>query len=191
MLVGLYGPIGSGKDATASVLERHGFRVMRFGWALRRVLGVVLGQPPEELLSTEAKATVPPGWDRSVGRLLQDTGMALRERLHPDVWVRAFQREHAAQEPGPVAVADVRFPNEAAAILERGGTLVRVRRPAAQADAVSAAGRPRDHASEGACDELFASGELPSLVLDNDGTLAELEKKVEGWLLPQLRGRAA
>jgi hypothetical protein len=74
------------------------------------------------------------GWDgrkdRKGRRLLQLLGTEVgRKCIHPDVWVRLWL-EDAAESGGHVVADDVRFGNEAQAIRDLGGVIVRVRRRA-------------------------------------------------------------
>lgn len=76
-----------------------------------------------------------------VRRLLQALGVACRNRIGPDVWVDAVMRQYDELQstpnpdmPGfsqivPVVITDVRFPNEAEAIIARGGQVWRIERP--------------------------------------------------------------
>jgi hypothetical protein len=49
--------------------------------------------------------------------------------VHPDLWLRSLLARIPAQ--GAV-VSDVRFPNEAEAIIEAGGVVIRLSRPGAR-----------------------------------------------------------
>ncbi len=108
----------------------------------------------------------------TVGRLLQVLGTeCFRAHIGPDVWVDyLFMRWEREGRP-PVVIADTRFPNESAAIRRRGGAVILVRREAAK----RTDGRSTGHASERALD-----GEAPDVTLDNDGTIADLGKALEG-----------
>ena len=69
--------------------------------------------------------------------LLQNYGVAQR-KAQPDYWIQRLLRwitvqevghEHTGKRLGAVIVPDVRFRNEAQAIKDRGGLLIRVNRP--------------------------------------------------------------
>jgi hypothetical protein len=73
-----------------------------------------------------------------------------RECAHPDIWIRAWQKDYERSHPipnygPPVVVDDLRFPNEAAAIKSLGGELWHVNRD-------SLVTKPSGHASDGALD---------------------------------------
>lgn len=83
----------------------------------------------------EAKGAYP-----EVRRLLQVLGTEVgRNTLGPDVWVHAWRRRVVALGSACVVAADVRFPNEAAAIRDAGGEVWWIDRPGLG---------PSSHASE-------------------------------------------
>jgi hypothetical protein len=160
----------------AAALERTYEPGDLLGLLARAVVRVTGAEPQRGLLAAMAWALtghdcLGPGLatlSMTVGRLLQVLGTdCFRALVGEDVWVDALFRGWAAGEYPPVVVADVRFPNEAAAVRRRGGVIVLVRRGAGgRAD-----GRAAGHASERALDD-----EAPDLVLDNDGTIEDLRR---------------
>lgn len=114
-----------------------------------------------------------------VRRLLQALGVAMRTHVGPDVWVDAVMRQYDAlsvphatlsgfETIPKVVITDVRFPNEAQAIRERGGQVWRIVRPGF--------GPVNGHESETALD---CWGHFYGW-LYNDGDLAALRQQVEG-----------
>ena len=105
------------------------------------------------------------GWERAkendeVRRFLQNLGVAVRG-LDPDVWVRPV---FDALAPHTV-ISDVRFPNEAEAVLAAGGQLWRVVRPGTAP--------ARGHISDTALSDYPTDR-----VLDNSGTIDDLRRQV-------------
>jgi hypothetical protein len=106
----------------------------------------------------------------TVRQLLQELGTeVMRKGLHENVWVNALMADYrfpklSQYNPSHWIVTDVRFPNEAQAIQDQSGLLLRIERP----------GIPlSDHASETALDEY------PFMhVIVNDGDLNDLINKV-------------
>lgn len=113
----------------------------------------------------------------TVRELLQRIGTeAMRDQIHPQVWVNALfndykQHSMALTSIPPINVSeskwlitDVRFPNEAQAIKDRGGIVIRVSR-----------GHPKEneHTSETALDNY-----LFDVTIDNNGTLEDLTEKI-------------
>lgn len=181
LIVGLIGKKRSGKDTFASTLvEERGFRRLAFADALKDAAlsldplirfeqdetylrqgstSYEVGPHVERLSSVVERL----GWEaakevREVRRTLQNYGVAIRE-IDPDFWLRAVVDQ--MQDPGLYVVTDVRFPNEAEAIVNAGGTVVRIVRPGLDSTDT--------HASETALD-----GYPADLDVLNAGTVAML-----------------
>jgi hypothetical protein len=133
-------------------------------------------------------------------KLLQLLGTeAGRQIIHPNIWVNALFAEHKkemrtnANEETELfnypnwIITDVRFPNEAKAIKDRGGIMIRVNRLTEEEknSAYKArAGRPNnaiglifkdEHASETGLDNY----DKFDYVIENDGTVQDLIDKVK------------
>lgn len=170
-LIGLIGRKRSGKDTFASVLiEEHGFTKAGFADPLREValaIDPIVGMTAlgtrtvrySEVLDhygyEEAKDRFP-----EFRTFLQRLGTdAVRTVIGEDTWVDLAASRIDARR-SPLVLTDVRFPNEAKAITDRGGYLVRVVRPGQEESDL--------HPSETALD-----GWLVNVVVENDGTLEE------------------
>jgi hypothetical protein len=168
LVIGLTGPIGSGKSAVAQELERYGFTRVRFAGPLKKML-VTLGlsldqidgaskETPSELLCGKTPRQAMQWLGTEWGRTL----------VGNDLWVNAWRR-YVSKLPAEVSVVadDTRFPNEVEAIRAMGGIIVHVKR-----DSVT----PVDvrHISE-----KFAFE--PDMIIDNDGSLEALRDRVR-WL---------
>lgn len=97
-----------------------------------------------------------------------------REIIHPNLWVNSLFSEYKNINPGPTReliypnwiITDTRFPNEAKAIKDRGGILIRVNRgPLA----------PATHPSETSLDDYNGF----DFIIENNGTIDQLINKVE------------
>ncbi|MGW6600563.1 deoxynucleotide monophosphate kinase family protein [Streptomyces sp. NPDC055036] len=181
-LIGLSGYARSGKDTAAQALADRGWRRAAFADKLREFLLALDpllpalhghgGQPFRLRRYVEAW-----GWERAkdehpeVRALLQRAGTeAGRRVLGANVWVNALFEEH--EDAPALVVSDVRFPNEAQAISDRGGVVIRVERPGY--------GPRRNeygviHESETALDNWSFDH-----LLSNDGTACELREKLRG-----------
>lgn len=161
----------SGKDSLAArLVNAHGWARYAFADPMRAMLEsldpiVTLGGQRLRLSDVLAMHS---GWDGAkerlpeVRRLMQALGTeAGRAILGEDVWVTTTMRE-VDRTPGPVVVTDVRFPNEAQAVVDRGGVLVRVLRPTLRRD--------DPHPSENSVDDVGAD-----YTVVNDGTLDDLQ----------------
>ena len=94
---------------------------------------------------------------------MQILGQSLRDNLSPDVWVNALFVMYSSNENW--VVTDVRMPNEAKAIKDRGGIIIRVNRNTEYND---------NHISETALDNYKDF----DFVIDNNEGLEKLVKKV-------------
>ncbi|MFF3691999.1 hypothetical protein [Streptomyces sp. NPDC002221] len=172
-LIGLAGAAGAGKDEVGRALAAKGWKRRAFADKVRDFLYAMNPVLPDEedagaySLAAEVDAF---GWDEvkkypGVRALLQRCGTeAGRHILGPDVWVNAlFQGE--GEWDAPVVITDVRFPNEAQAVKDRGGLVVQVRRP--QQILIHGA----DHISENA----LKGWDFDVIVL-NTGTIEDLHK---------------
>ncbi len=178
-LIGLTGKAGSGKDSVADALvAKYGYAKYSFAQPLKELLNERFGWTMEmwaDRLWKECPALH--ALDRNhipiVGysprQLAQWLGTdILRRFAGPDVWVELMRQRVDKLEiqgvPG-VVVADVRFDNEAVAIIARGGLVLHLTNPDAGAVAahVSELG-----ASEALVDGFFAArmGETAKLIND-------------------------
>lgn len=163
MIIGFTGYARSGKDTAAGFLQEMGFTLFHFADPLKEAARAIFSFNERQLYG-DLKETVDPYWGFSPREALQRFGTdAMRNNFDQGIWVKALLRRIKAHS-GPVTIADVRFPNEAAAIELLGGLLVRVSRPGVLA--VNA------HASETALDGWDA------IDLFNDGTLEDLRSNV-------------
>ena len=141
------------------------------------------------------------GWDApvelikpTVRQLLQEIGTeAMRDNIHPHIWSNALfaewkpqtivrdGQEYRGLEFPKWIITDIRFPNEAKAIKDRGGVLIRVNRTYDNlfhnmigTDATTWKA-PSTHPSETSLDNYKDW----DYVIDNDGSLEDLFEKVK------------
>lgn len=165
LVIGFTGKKGSGKtEAARMVSASFGFAPVSFADPLRIVCATVFGLSDEELLDRELKEKPLSRWPFVSPRyLMQVVGTDMFRKHFPEVWIKAFQRiclHHGVN----VVVADVRFLNEANAIKELGGWVVRVDRGLHAVD---------PHPSEMEMDLIE-----PDLTIQNTGTLGEFQAAV-------------
>lgn len=130
ILVGITGSATSGKSIVSRHLaHRHGFQVSRFAEPVKRMLAVGLGLTAEQLDGRDKHEPIPEFGGLTSRHLMQTLGTEWGRRMvHSDLWVDLWRRSVAGMT-GPMVVDDLRFPNEAQAIRELGGTIWRVVRP--------------------------------------------------------------
>lgn len=176
MIIGLSGPIGSGKDAAALILGKRGFIRRAFADALKTEVDIAINcdmRLPDDCPVTIlelgrardpwAKPTQP-----RMRALLQWWGTEYRRGADPDYWVNRLLKETRIDHRS-FAVPDVRFPNEADAIRSLGGEVWML------TGRTTGNGGIQDHASERFDFE-------PDRVIDNSGSLDDLERAINECL---------
>ncbi|MFJ3775256.1 hypothetical protein ACIPX0_26545 [Streptomyces sp. NPDC090075] len=180
LIIGLSGYSRAGKDTAAQALVDQGWRRAAYADKLRDFLyaldPLIPGAYGAGTLRLR-KLVDSTGWEYAkvtypeVRALLQRAGTeAGRRVLGANVWVDALFREH--EDAPALVVSDVRFPNEAQAIADRGGVLIRVDRPGVGPKR-SANGQV--HESEVTLDDWPFDHRLA-----NDGSAVDLHEKLHG-----------
>lgn len=140
ILVGIAGPKRSGKNTLAAGLSRAlGVSEDSFAGPMRRFIAELTGLDAQAL---DTRKEAPLDWLGGVTprRMLQTVGTEWgRQMIHPEIWVRALL---ARLPKAGAIISDVRFPNEAQAILARGGVIFRLSRPGLAADDPHLSERP-------------------------------------------------
>lgn len=144
-LIALTGPAGCGKDTLADAITHWGVKYS-FALPLKQALNAMFGWTMEQWDDRVWKEAVIPWLGKSPRQLAQTLGTEWgRELINPELWVLLFKQRYAAHRAQfgnrPFVVSDCRFDNEAIAVAQLGGVVVRVER-----DGVSAVSA---HKSEG------------------------------------------
>lgn len=177
MLIGLAGYARSGKDTVGGILvDKHQFHVKAFADLMRAsalALNPIIGyenRPCDPRVVRYVDLLEQVGYERAkecdeVREFLQRVGTEMgRKVFGKDFWVeRAFTHMNPDLH---WAITDVRFINEAQAILDHQGSVIRINRPGY--------GAANDHISEHELDDWVFD-----VVIDNDGTIPELAAKVQ------------
>lgn len=207
-IIGVCGLIGSGKDTVADYLvSNHRCHRISFGDTLKDVTAELFGWDRTRLqgLTKEDRdwrELEDPFWTEALGKLwspriaLQQLGTEIfRDGLHKDIWIICAKKrmrtlEHAMGYKLNFVFSDCRFPNEVAIIEQAGGEIWWVRR----GDLPEWWMPARVNLMREGDMEAFSKhwGVHPSEfswinsnfkhVIDNDGTLDDLYKKVEELL---------
>jgi hypothetical protein len=119
--------------------EQSGWEIMKFAGKLKDIAEHLTGIHIDKFEDQEFKKTnLGPEWSMhgmpmTVREFLQKLGTdGLRNGLHDNVWVNALMADYQQDEDGDFPnwiVTDTRFVNEAKAIKDRGGIIIRVERP--------------------------------------------------------------
>jgi len=168
-LIGLCGAAGAGKGSVATILRSLGFVEVSFADPLYAAVAAITGIPTDRLRDRAVKEAVIPWVGKSPRQLLQTLGTEWgRQMVCDDLWVLSALR--AASRHDRVVVPDVRFDNEARAIRERGGVVLKVVRPGASCLTADTSA----HESEAGI-----SVDLVDCEIVNDGGLTCLPGKVD------------
>ena len=164
-LIGISGKMGSGKDTLYSIISNRfpGYENKKFAYKVKLTACMLTGLPMLVFEKPMYKNYPLSDWGMTVREFLQKLGTdCIRKQLHPNAWVKALFADFT--EESLWVITDVRFPNEAQAIIDRGGILIRVVR-----DGIPTS----DHESETALDNWEFEH-----VITNNGSLEDLEIKV-------------
>lgn len=171
MIVGISGYARSGKNEAATALVGLGFKQVAFADTLREfllALNPMVGLRLGAIRVSDVIAEY--GWDgyksspygKEMRELMQRLGTDCgREMIHDRVWIDAAFNKGGRD----MVIPDVRFPNEARAIHEHNGIVLRIERPGV--------GPANSHPSETALDDWKFDA-----VIKNNSTIGELHRRV-------------
>jgi hypothetical protein len=174
-LIGLCGLAGAGKNTVAELLtdsDRCSFHQLAFADPIYECIAVITGVSVAGLQNRDTKEAVIPWLGKSPRQMLQTLGTEWgRETVNPQIWIRiAIERSvpHLAVGRG-VVITDVRFDNEAQAVIDAGGEVWKVIRPEWQClDAGTAM-----HQSEAGVSEQWIARTIV-----NSGSLDDLRRQL-------------
>lgn len=178
-LIGLTGPAGCGKDTVRALLEEHGYHGLAFADPIRQMLRTLFisnGISTSGMDERALKEKTIPALGVSYRHLAQTLGTEWGRTAAPDLWLRLANSRIAdvcadlvpEYQPSFV-VSDVRFVNEAAWVLKRGGVIWRIDRPGVAP--------VRDHVSEQEMDLIGADATIL-----NGGSIDDLRTQVAAML---------
>lgn len=157
MIIGLSGYAKSGKDTVAEIItlaQPDKWQIKKFSGKLKTIASILLGQPEHLFEDQDFKSSMlGEEWWKNYGDFYHQTTVrdflqllgtdAIRNGLHSNAWVNALMADYKETEtnerlsqfilkvtpPSNWIVTDCRFPNEAEAIKDRGGIIIRIDRP--------------------------------------------------------------
>lgn len=138
LILGLTGPIGSGKSTCAQWLQQAGWKRVPFAGPLKEMLRA-LGLTEAELNGSLKETPCDLLMGCTPRRAMQTLGTEWGRALNKDLWLHVWKQW--ALPYSKVVVDDVRFPNEAELLQSLGGKIIKIVR---QPQGVSTG----DHVSE-------------------------------------------
>jgi len=138
MIIGIAGYKGSGKDSIAEVLQTSfGFEKMSFAQPIKDLIHYTFGID-KAILSGDGgerifrEQPLPDWFYLSPRDFMQKIGMAFRNELHQDIWVKVLERDIKSSKRN-IVIPDVRFKNELE-LVNKYGFCVGVHRPGYNGD---------------------------------------------------------
>lgn len=153
-LIGLTGTAGCGKSTAGHFLRfRRGYTEAAFSWLLKDLIGKCLFDFSDDQLygpshmrnAGDPRYTRPDGTMLTPREVLQVMGTDAARKLWPTIWVDACMRtvDNALAGGNTVVITDMRFDNEAEAVIARGGIVIKLCRTEGGLEGAAAA-----HSSE-------------------------------------------
>ena len=190
MIIGFTGRKQVGKDTAADIITATyghlGYTKSGFADKLKEVCVLLFGCKKEELCGTNEDKNKLTGvkWDDIKGvtyeskrspifltnrELLQVVGTDMCRRVYDNLWIHSVFKEGDKH----LVFIDVRFQNEAKAIKDRGGLIIKIERGFAP--------NKIEHVSEQPLPD-----ELIDLTIVNNGTREELRNELLGYMAPKI-----
>ncbi len=163
-LIAICGPKGSGKTTVADrLIEQRRFLSRPFAATLKTML-LSMGLTYDQVYGDEKEKPIDWLGGVTARHCMQTLGTEWgRKLIADDLWVRVW-KQRISNLTSHVVVDDLRFPNEAEAVRELGGTIWRVERPGFE--------HSSEHESE---KHVIEAG----TTLLNDGTIEDLNRFVD------------
>ena len=176
ILLAFAGQMYTGKDTSANIWIKHhsAFKYSRIAFAngIKDICKSMLGLSDADVNTPDGKKRFVPEYGKTVREILQGVGEGMRSYVSRDIWVHVTMlkiQKVLELNDTSILVTDVRYPNELKALRNAGFTLIKLKRNTGVID---------KHPSEQDLrDELF------DYIVDNNGSLEELEEKL--LLLPE------
>ena len=173
-IIGISGFAGSGKDTAGLALAELGWERRSFADPLRESCSIVTGLPIDVFNDPELK-NIPRDdlYGKTPRQILQTIGTeGWRYLIHPDVWVDNFIRYANTSNAKGVYSCDLRFINEAKAIIEADGVIIHIDRP----------GKDKPEFLHQSETEVPTVREMATIIINNFSTQESLQKKIKNFI---------
>lgn len=184
-LIGISGKFCSGKDTLAGLIIKHyenkGYKTanLKFADSLKNICSILTGTNIDEQYTQEGKAKENI-LNMTNGRLQQLIGTKLRE-IDENIWINPIIEYYKNNPETICIISDCRFKNEAQAIKQNGGILIRINRniPSLHTEVLHFKNNGRDvnHISETDLDDYNFD-----YTISNNGTIKDLEHWIKFYL---------
>lgn len=191
-IIGITGHAKSGKDTFFEKLAHNSDSVivkLNFADPLKKICEI-MGFSKEQLNDQSLKEQTDQFWGITPRKAMQTIGTEMfRKYFGPDVWTRIIERKiemlkkeyeykHGDDQQNDeiIIIGDVRFQNETSFIERIGGFLIKIERPDLDLSLPI-----YQHESENCIDKLTFDPKR-FIVIKNDGTIDDLEKKAVEFL---------
>ena len=177
IIIGVAGYKGAGKDTIANVLQTSfGFEKMSFAQPIKDIVHDTFGIDKAILSGDDGErefreTSIPEWFYLSPRDMMQKIGMAFRDNLNKDIWVKVLENKIKNTKKN-IVIQDVRFENELD-MINNYGFCVGVKRPGYNGDA---------HRSEHGLDNV----ELP-MVFNNDKSQEMLYAKAFNYFKDKIK----
>ena len=177
MIIGVAGYKGAGKDTIANVLQTSfGFEKMSFAQPIKDIVHDTFGIDKAILSGDDGErefreTSIPEWFYLSPRDMMQKIGMAFRDNLNKDIWIKVLENKIKNTKKN-IVIPDVRFENEVD-MINNYGFCVGVKRPGYNGDA---------HRSEHGLDNV----ELP-MVFNNDKSQEMLYAKAFNYFKDKIK----
>jgi cytidylate kinase len=178
-VIAISGKIGTGKDLLCEKIfayldsKKIKYAHLKFAAGVKEIVSILTGNDLEDQYSDEGKERMVKELGMSNGALQQVVGTVLREKLHSNIWIFPVLK-FARDNPHTICViSDCRFRNEADAIKEQGGIIIRLNRKNRNIGK-----RDPNHISETDLDDYPHF----DLIIDNEGTVDAMVEKAFAFL---------
>lgn len=148
MIIALSGYAKSGKDTVAEMIQEiypDKWEVKKFSGKLKLIASILTGIPEHMFEDQDFKTSIlGEEWWKNYGDFYHQTTVrdflqilgtdAIRNGLHTNAWVNALMADYKPAKmdqynPSNWIITDCRFPNEAQAVKDNGGVVIRIVRP--------------------------------------------------------------
>lgn len=172
MLIGVIGNKRVGKTTFADyIVEKYGFITFAFADPIKEGAKIMFDLS-EEQVNGNLKEVLDKRWGFTPRQFLQILGTdCCREKFGKDVWIKRMKFWYEKNKTKNVVISDIRFPNEAEAVKEMGGILIKITNS-------NIIPKKDLHISEQLIDKINYD-----VLIENNGTITEYFGKIEKKLI--------